>query len=143
MFCLYTLPLARPAQAKIQMLMTRWRVIRSNLLSLIKFSRLYLKFFWIFGIQPSLVLSLFICFDVTGILGGIWNSLFHDHFLGFFKPFLSVINDGIIVGILESNHLCSMTIFFKAFQTLSSLSSAFHSITGILVGNWNSTITFP
>ena len=43
MFCLYTLPLARPAQAKIQMLTTRWRVIRSNLLSLIKFSRLYPK----------------------------------------------------------------------------------------------------
>ena len=41
MFYLYTLPLARPAQAKIQMLTTRWRVMRSNLLSLIKFSRLY------------------------------------------------------------------------------------------------------
>ena len=40
MFCLYTLPLARPAQAKIQMLTTCWRVIRSNLLPLIKFSRL-------------------------------------------------------------------------------------------------------
>ena len=42
MFCLHTLLLARPAQAKIQMLMTCWRVTRSNLLSLIKFSRLYL-----------------------------------------------------------------------------------------------------
>ena len=42
MFCLYILPIGRPAQAKIQMFMTRWRVIRSNLLSLIKFSRLYL-----------------------------------------------------------------------------------------------------
>ena len=33
--------LARPAQAKIQMLTTRWRVIRSNLLSLIIFFLLY------------------------------------------------------------------------------------------------------
>ena len=41
MFCLHTLPLARPAQAKIQMLTTRWRVIGSNLLFLIKLSRLY------------------------------------------------------------------------------------------------------
>ena len=44
MFCLYTLPLARPAQAKIQKLTTRWRLIRSNLLSLLKFSQLYLIF---------------------------------------------------------------------------------------------------
>ena len=44
MFCLYTLPQARPAQAKIQMLMTRWRVKRSNLLSLVKFSQLYKLF---------------------------------------------------------------------------------------------------
>ena len=42
MFCFYTLPLARTAQGKIQTLTTLWRVVRSNLLSLIKFSRLYL-----------------------------------------------------------------------------------------------------
>ena len=52
MFCLYTLPLARPAQAKIQMLTTHWRVIRSNLLSLIKFSRFYMTIWrWYMGTQ--------------------------------------------------------------------------------------------
>ena len=60
MFCLYTLPLARPAQAKIQMLITLWRDIRSNLLSLIKFSWLYCPvIYWRLDYVISLRLSRF------------------------------------------------------------------------------------
>jgi len=36
MFCPYTLPLARPAQVKIQMLTTRWRVLPDQICSPLK-----------------------------------------------------------------------------------------------------------
>jgi hypothetical protein len=42
MFCLYTLPLARPAQAKIQMLTTSSWIFKTFLKSLLKSLGLYL-----------------------------------------------------------------------------------------------------
>ena len=44
MFCLYTLPLARPAQAKIQMLTTSSQIVTILLKSLLKSLRLYYFF---------------------------------------------------------------------------------------------------
>ena len=43
MFCLYTLPLARPAQAKIQMLTTSSRIVTILLKALLKSLGLYKK----------------------------------------------------------------------------------------------------
>ena len=44
MFCLYTLPLARPAQAKVQMLITSSCTVKSIPWNLVNLSHLYLLF---------------------------------------------------------------------------------------------------
>ena len=79
MFCLYTLPLARPAQAKIQILTTSSRIVTILLKSLLKSLGLY----WI-----RTNMRFIICFP-TMILSWILDSFYLKLFLNF-KNYFSI-----------------------------------------------------
>ena len=75
MFCLYTLPIARPAQAKIQMLTTSSWIVTILLKSLLKSFRTL-----ILGSDP-LTLEVIINFDI------IWHVIFYWFKIGFMTIF--------------------------------------------------------